>query len=498
MNIAVSNRIYINLGDLTEDQIKQLKEMFTYENPKYQTALDYGWKTDDIDRYICTFKVQDGKLSLPRGRLKDIDKVLGTPPIKDERLYFNEFDDSDIVFGGIKLEGFQMIAENLFDRGDDVFLRAPTGSGKTEMALYAIAQLEQPTLIIVPNKNIMDEWIPRIMQRFDLEDDDIGKMGGGYQSSIKYITVGIKNTVINNNVKLRDKFGLIVCDEAYSYGAKTFNSVVDLFPARYRLGLSAWEKRKDSMEFLIYDQFGTDIVEITLEEIESSGRVVPVRTYMVKTEFNSNSRSRPILINKMTEDEDRNCLILKLAKMLTDQGEKIVIFSERIEHCRLLQTLLETNGMDSAILMGKLNIGTESLKGVKEMFEDDIISVLITNRVGVEGISISVLSSAICTYPVFKSIGDVENDKSIALQQAGRVRRKHEGKSIAKYFYLWDHKILPGDMVKMTGTFGHDKVRILDNGERAKLDAISVKYESPPAMQKLFEFSNQFVKNWRS
>jgi superfamily II DNA or RNA helicase len=424
---------------------------------------------------------------------------------EDNRLEFDDDDGPNVEFTGIELEDFQKAAIHQQTFKEDVFIRSPTGSGKTEIGLHILANLNQPTLIIVPNKNIMDEWIPRIAARFDIDEDDIGKLGGGCKPQVEKITVGLKQTVINKSHELADKFGFIICDEAYSYGAKTFNGAVDAFPAKYRLGLSAWEKRKDSMEFLIYDQFGPDIVEITLDDIEGSGRVVPVRAYMVPTTFNCRARSRPALINRMADNDSRNQLIIRLAVKLLRKGEKVVIFAERIEQCRLLRSMLSVNGYQSSVLIGRSNLGTEQLNTIKQKFEDGEISVLITNRVGVEGISISMLSCAISTYPIFKSIDcGAENDMSIALQQAGRIRRKHGGKTVAKYFYLWDREVLPHDKGKMVETFGMDRVRALNDKETQDVKNTPIKWEDPKSLQMIYAFSDkvlaesEFVKRWRS
>ena len=57
--------------------------------------------------------------------------------------------------------------------------KAPTGSGKTCMALKVIAERQQPALIVVHTKELMDQWVDRIQSFLGLSSAEFGRIGNG-------------------------------------------------------------------------------------------------------------------------------------------------------------------------------------------------------------------------------------------------------------------------------------------------------------------------------
>lgn len=58
-------------------------------------------------------------------------------------------------------------------------LSAPTGSGKTVMALYMIAQRGQPALIVVHTKELALQWVERIKTFLGIPEKEVGFIGAG-------------------------------------------------------------------------------------------------------------------------------------------------------------------------------------------------------------------------------------------------------------------------------------------------------------------------------
>ncbi len=88
-------------------------------------------------------------------------------------------------------------------------------------------------------------------------------MGEASSEDVQPITIAIQKTLAAHGVddELRSFFGAVICDEVQLFGAKTFYEVIDPWPAKYRIGVSADERRKDRKEFLIHHQFG-EVVHI--------------------------------------------------------------------------------------------------------------------------------------------------------------------------------------------------------------------------------------------
>ncbi len=84
---------------------------------------------------------------------------------------------------------------------------------------------------------------------------------------------------------INSRFAVIICDEVQRFAARTFMDVIDKSAARYRIGLSASEKRKDGKECLIYDSFGGVAAAIDEKELVGAGLIHDVPFNMIRTNY---------------------------------------------------------------------------------------------------------------------------------------------------------------------------------------------------------------------
>jgi len=87
----------------------------------------------------------------------------------------------------------------------------PTGTGKTEMALAAMARTKTATLVVAPVRDLMYQWHRRILRAFDY---DAGIVGDGL-SNIKPITVTTYDSAYIHMAKMGAGFGLLIFDEEH-------------------------------------------------------------------------------------------------------------------------------------------------------------------------------------------------------------------------------------------------------------------------------------------
>ena len=92
---------------------------------------------------------------------------------------------------------------------DAGILHAPTAFGKTVTAIRMIAKRKANTLILVHNRQLLDQWQERL--RSFLPEAEIGVIGGGkkkptgiidiatYQSLINKKDNTMKNTILRNS-----------------------------------------------------------------------------------------------------------------------------------------------------------------------------------------------------------------------------------------------------------------------------------------------------------
>ena len=111
----------------------------------------------------------------------------------------------------------------------------PTGSGKTLVALAAIANLGVGALVIVPTRVLLDQWARALAA---VCPQPIGRLGDG-EHLLQPITVATYASAVIWAPRIGDQFGIVVVDEAHHVGAWCPAEVLEMLPAAARLGLTA-------------------------------------------------------------------------------------------------------------------------------------------------------------------------------------------------------------------------------------------------------------------
>jgi len=121
------------------------------------------------------------------------------------------------------------------DAGDRGIVVLPTGAGKTLVALAAMAELAVETLVLVPTRVLLDQWVRALRE---VSPGIVGQLGDG-EREIAPITVATYASAIIWAPKIGDRFGLVVVDEAHHVGAWCPSEVLEMLVAPARLGLTA-------------------------------------------------------------------------------------------------------------------------------------------------------------------------------------------------------------------------------------------------------------------
>jgi superfamily II DNA or RNA helicase len=119
----------------------------------------------------------------------------------------------------------------------------PTGTGKTEVALAAMAQTKVATLVVAPVRDLMYQWHRRILAAFGY---DAGIVGDNL-SNIKPVTVTTYDSAYIHMDKMGAGFGLLVFDEEHHLPGKFRREAAILSAAAMRLGLTATPERSDGL-----------------------------------------------------------------------------------------------------------------------------------------------------------------------------------------------------------------------------------------------------------
>ena len=211
-----------------------------------------------------------------------------------------------------------------------------TGSGKTVVALRLLEHLKQRALVIVPRDFIVEQWIDRILQHTNLKRGDIGiARQAQCEYADKAITIGMIQSLYKDKypAAFKQAFGCVIIDECHLVGAAEFSKVVQMFPARYRIGMTATLKRQDGMEKVYEVCVGEIVLKALAQQVKP---IIVRRPYMTRDKIpdyvfriRDKVRQRGAIISCLARDYARNTLVAVQAQQLTKTGRQVLILGER-------------------------------------------------------------------------------------------------------------------------------------------------------------------------
>lgn len=120
----------------------------------------------------------------------------------------------------------------------------PTGTGKTEVALAAMAHTKISTLVVAPVRDLMHQWHQRILRRLSY---DAGIVGDSL-FNLRPVTVTTYDSAYLHMAEMGDRFGLIIFDEAHHLPGASYRDAAIFCAAPFRMGLTATPERSDGRE----------------------------------------------------------------------------------------------------------------------------------------------------------------------------------------------------------------------------------------------------------
>ncbi|MFH1102448.1 MAG: DEAD/DEAH box helicase [Pseudomonadota bacterium] len=426
----------IRLFEAPPELVRAVQARLTIENPVFLENEKMGRWNGETPELLRFYKMEGGELILPRGFIRQLIGLCRKHDvsfqIEDHRRTLPEV---DFAFQG-NLKPYQAEAVEIMAAKDFGTLSAPTGSGKTVIALNLIARRRQPALIIVHTKELLNQWKARIETFLGIPSADIGVIGNGKRYVGEKISVALVQTLYKCADEISSRIGYLIVDECHRTPSRTFTEAVSAFDAKYMTGLSATPWRRDKLSRLILWYVGDVTHEIEREGLIKSGDVLEADVITRETDFYP--ESDPVdeysqMLSELTQDDERNRLIADdIAKAAGNGAGICLVLSDRKEHCRELQGLLnDVHGVRAEVLTG--DIGNVTRQDIVEKLNAGQIKVLIaTGQLIGEGFDCRELQTLFLTTPI-KFSGRV-------LQYLGRVLRPAPGKERAVvYDYVDKH-----------------------------------------------------------
>ncbi len=431
----ITNNIQIPYID--EDFDDFIYNSLTMLNPKWvenHRMNRFNWKTPK-ELYFYE-EVGKENLFIPRGFIPDIAKYLNDKNIEFQiSNQTDTFQSFNIKFLG-KLKPFQEIAIKTMLSQNEGTLCAPTGSGKTVMGIYMIAERKQPTIIIIHTKELLYQWTERIQKFLDIKKSHIGLIGDGHLDEYRNITVALIQT-LKNYPEIVNQYSYLIVDEVHRCPSKTFTDVIKEFSGRYITGLSATPYRRDGLTKVIKLYAGKIIHKIESKELIKSGHITSIQSIVRKTNFISAledpSAEYSKLLQELSQYKERNEMIVRDIVAAAVLGETCLVLSDRKIHCQELYELIsEKYNIPIAILTG--DTSALSRKTIVEKVNNDKIKILIaTGQLIGEGFDCKNLSALFLTLPI--------SYHGRVIQYLGRVLRPMKGKDKALVYDYFDHNI---------------------------------------------------------
>jgi len=268
-------------------------------------------------------------------------------PIVETQRDVPKTDPSFWVFNGtIRENQKEVVDAYLCPSPRDGIISLQTGGGKTVCALYIASQIQMPTIVLVHNTFLRDQWIDRI--KAFLPKARIGTIQGEVVDvDNRDIVVAMLQSISMKEYdpKVFKAFGLVIVDECHHIASESFSQSLSKLTSKHMLGLSATPERKDKLMYVMNWFLGPMLYRSnTADKVDEKVSVEVYDFDPQDEEYNTiiyNNQGvmfTTLMINKVVEYKPRNNLITRLLEDLAEDERQILVLTDRVDHTK---TILE-------------------------------------------------------------------------------------------------------------------------------------------------------------
>lgn len=456
IELVVDNRVRLVAGAAlealkTRGAFVELIDEHEHVNPEFAKAKHFGFKKR-IPRKIVTWREDEDGVSFPRGSVPKVREMLRRELCAGDSKTHDRRTLGDPTLGNIpkhrppsgSLWPHQEMLISRAAAAQNALVRSGAGSGKTTALLALASRLNLPTLVVVPNQNLFDQWVGRCEKELNVPRSWVGQIQGS-KRKLGPITIGMQQTLCGCAAEIAPAFGAVFVDEVQRAAARTFLEVVDAFTSKYRVGVSDDERRSDGKEFLIHDMFGPVVGEASHDDLVAQGYVMDVRVRVVPTEFRADwytglSDPKKLLaydhlLQELAGDVFRNALVLREVPAALAFGHQIVVFSSRIDHAMTLDRECNATGVRSGFVIGEHPV--ESRETLARFAQGTTNAIFGTYQALGTGVDMPMVARGVFAMPIANNA----KGRSQFKQYRGRFTRVADGKGAPEVVYLWDRHV---------------------------------------------------------
>lgn len=455
-----SNMLYIPLQGFSAKVVNHLKRIASFKNPEFYARQGMRLSTYNIPRIISCADMEEDYIALPRGCEDAVVAILEGNQV-DYRMEdkTNHGENIAVAFKG-QLREEQRAAIASLTAHDNGILNATTAFGKTVTAIGLIAERKVNTLILVHTKTLLDQWKSRLEEflQIDFTEDALPKKRGRKKAFSPFSTLDSKGNSLHGKIDialmqscLEDSdvkpfvrnYGMLIVDECHHVSAVNFERILKYANARYVYGLTATSIRKDGHQPIIFMQCGPIRYSAdakTQMASQTFARLLIPR-FTSYRELTDEKSTYARMVQNMSEDENRNSLIIDDVCEILKEGRSPIILTNLTAHVETLANALTPHCKHVITL-----VGSESAKEKRQKMEylqnlpsSEPLVIVATGKYVGEGFDYPRLDTLFLALPV--------SWKGIIAQYVGRLHREYPGKKEVRVYDYIDIRIPMCDLM---------------------------------------------------
>lgn len=465
IRIVRANMIEVDKSGLSPESRNAIRRLAAFANPDFYRAQMMRQPVYGRTRIIDLSEEDDSVIRLPRGCEDRLIALLnrlgdgeGAPMITivDRRTQGRRI---DVSFNGA-LRPRQQTAVDAMLRHDTGVLVAPTGFGKTVVAAGLIARRRVPTLVVLRSAALAEQWrrslsefltiretvpvkLTKTGRRAKHQPSAIGQIGDGRNEPGGIIDIALAQSLFERGdiagsraVKqlVRD-YGMVIFDECHHVASPGHEAIARAVAARYVYGLTGTPKREDGLHPITFMECGPVRHVVTEGEQISAQRFARklVTRFMPLHADLGSSATYNDYVSLLCRNETRNARIVEDVRSSLRQRRHPLLLTKRVDHARMLASMLDDGPDDGETGRTVLLIGQEQnaskrekLSQARAMSQDRPTVLVATMSYVSEGFDVPQLDTLFLATP--------SSWEGPVSQAVGRLHRDAEGKAEVRVY----------------------------------------------------------------
>ncbi len=490
LHIVLGNGLYIDTLNLMPRIQNQIRSLAAFDNPVFYKNKRLGYSNYYNFSAVYLGQDENGYIHIPRGlRERVIEECKGAGIEYDIEDVRSKGRPLRISFNG-KLKPEQQLAADGLLEYDNGILSAATAFGKTVVCSYLIARKKVSTLILVQNKELLNQWVDELCEflvideepptyttpkgRIKKRDNVIGILHGNKNTLTGIIDIAMTQSLANKDYydDILKSYGMIIMDECHHGASETAMDVLKKINAKYVYGVSATPKRGDDLEKIVYMLIGPVRHRFTAKERalqQGIGHYIYPRYTRVVDSIESRNDingAYSLISNHKVRDE---MIVSDIIECVSKKRTPVILTKQK-DHAKRLYEYLQGCADNVYLLYGDNSDRENALviETMRNLSPDQSMILVATGQKVGEGFNYPRLDTLMLAAPL--------SDPSRVEQYVGRLNRDYPGKKdVIVYDYIDAHIRLFSNMynnrLKTYKRIGYEVVNNLVN-EKQSVNAI--------------------------